>query len=933
MACVCAKRRRMRAFPLLVAALLALPASAKPVPKKQKKKASVLRKVKVRRALDRKIAEQAGILGAMRAGSLGEGPASGFGGVFHKFKKADAAYERGDWGAAQALYEAADALNASAYGATHPATRYGHTCEARLHTACALKVAAKKQRTSMAFVLSGRRDGDRRSRLERALPDVLRHVERARRDWERGKLDDARAKYEKAFDRDPRCPGDRCPPWLLREIGELRAKTGLHARAAKNLQQYLKAIPKARDRKTVQAMIKTAVAAEKQAAADAKAALDARQLRLPTSADKAPWLRLGDAPAVGFRQVRFGGDTGIAQVRVGKFRQWWGMKAGAPVVGPLAIPNAFEWLAVGLDGAIYYARKDGSLHRAADLAAARVGFEQVARLPRARDWAVAGTTVIATEDRTIHISPDGGRTFTAYTHANDPGSTFVRADGVVVFGDRDGAWVSDDAGKTWQMTPLGDMRRMYRDGQRVYRRPSGPDRRLSDGANCAQGELTADLRWVVPSERSSSGRSHGWDTVFDLGAFARAPLHLADGTGRAARTDGADAMAEVKLCRRDPAKYFEDRRGGAAGMGGMGRRCKGLDCLVRPKLRPSPVRFGLLGDARKGAEGDKAPAATHLLPTEHRRRHGFSRRKGTPISSTLATPGTLVVARADFAGWVPPIADCDLRWVTSIGGVGLGACQGEPRQLVVLDAKGGLVERFAIPGAVQAAMLAEDGTIAVQVGGEDAPRAAIRRPIALGASDAWRIATVPGAEAWRPAPGGRAIALVPGSQAAPRLDVGTATLDGKWMSGWRGSVLEPIEACHAKAFAADPQLRGTVELIFDLDARGKPLRTSATNGLRGQNTGALIDCLLDATKSAYHGYKGGKARRSFSFAADLKSYRVVLSEVDGSHRPVTEDVTFEHPPQQFAVQADGTVRVTHSGYPQTTCVVPKAGEPLCPRKK
>lgn len=57
----------------------------------------------------------------------------------------------------------------------------------------------------------------------------------------------------------------------------------------------------------------------------------------------------------------------------------------------------------------------------------------------------------------------------------------------------------------------------------------------------------------------------------------------------------------------------------------------------------------------------------------------------------------------------------------------------------------------------------------------------------------------------------------------------------------------------------------------------------------------------------------------------------MLSAPGGVVTPLTEDVTFKEPPQQFAVQADGTIQVIHSSYPRQTCTVPKSGVPLCPQ--
>lgn len=954
---------------LILGAILALSAAGAPAraeppaadpktpPKAADKKEKKVKKVKkapngridalMRRQLDRKIAENAGILGAMRSQPIGNvfgGP--GLRATSPAFRAADAAFERADWATANAKYAEGEPFKAIGLGGiSAAAVRYGETCEALELRDCALE-AAKVQRDrhgglgGMGIIgasgvgVGGRqRERDPRSRLERALPDTLRALARARRAWRDGDLTEATAQYERAWERDPRCPGDRCPAYLMREIGAAWARGERHVKAVEALEGYLKRAPKAHDRSAVVALITTAKGAEAAAKSAAEADLDARRLRLPTASAKAPWLTLGPTPEVVFRGLRFGGPTGIARMHRGKFAQWWGATAGGAAQGPLALPDAPAWLAVGHDGAIYHATAAGALHRAPSVEAALRPSPRVATLPGVKAWKVAGTTVVAVTDRTVRVSPDGGRTFGTYTHPEAIGEVFVRADGVVVFGDAKGAWVSDDAGKRWTHTPLGDMRHLHQDGQRIYRRAAGPETYgfREQRPSCAQGELTADLKWVVPGEREYGREGSGWEVVFSLGEHARAPIRLADGRGRPARTEGADAVAEVERCRQDPAAYFASRGGGAGGLGGMGGRCSGLDCLLRPALPAAPVDFGLLGDARRVDATEKRPAAVALLARDHDRL-STRRLRGTPIAAALASAGTLLRVDAAGARPIPPPEGCALRWVTAIGGLGLGACEGEPRQIVLLDSEGRAVERFAVPGPLQAAMLGPDGTIVVQIRTAGSPVAAVRRPFALGAPDAWRIAEVAAAEAWRPAVDGGAIALVPGSVAAPRFRAGSASVDGKWTSGWTSSTLKPIEACHARAFAADPTLRGDLELIFDLK-EGTPRSTSVTNGLRGLATGALVDCILDATRDAYHRRETGVARYPLHFTADLQSYRLVLSTPDGAARKVTEDITFERPPEQIEVQADGTVQVTHMTYPRQTCVVPKSGAPLCPRTK
>ncbi len=921
----------MRSLLSVLCLCLAGAALAAPVPKKSEAPSPTADRLR-RRAVSRTIAEQAGLLGALSSGGQAVRP-SGPG-----FRAADAAYARGEWAKAYAAYRAAGAEGSDAK-ARRASPRFGVTCQAVGKLDCALTAASHSQ--GMADILGssvgaglGGEPPDTRSRLERALPKLIRlrrQAERARDPEQVATL------YQSLVDRDPRCPDRGCPPFILREAGEALHRAGRHARGAALLATYLKVLPKAQDRVAAKRLLEAAQAAEAAAKAKQQAALDARQLRLPTAEGRAPWQQQGEAPRARFEFIRFGGPVGVAQMRAGADWQWLGVTHGERAVGPLAIPEAPAWVAVGGDGAIYSVTEDGALYRAADLAQARRGFTRLAAPQDVEHWHLAGDTVVASGERVVHVSTDGGAHFTTHTHDRRIGKAWARADGVVAFGDARGAWVSADGGQTWSMTPLGDMTDLRSDGQRIYQPPreGRPGGMLSQPPRCAQGELTADRRWVVAGEPQGSRRASGWGMVFRVGDVARAPKAPATGAGRAAATQGEDALPTVRACEAAPATWFKARRGGGGAISGLGDRCRGLDCLVRPGLPPAPLHFGLLGDAPCG-EADppgRAPLA-RLLPTDRRQpapRWGGADRGA--LSCAVTGPGTLVRIGPDGARRLPPVADCDLRVIQSAGGLGVGLCQGPGApSLVILDADGVARERQPLPGPVEDIALAPDGTLLVQARAGEDHTALVRRPVALGDAGAWRAATVPGAVAWRVVAGGRALAIQPGADRSRGVRASHSARDGRYLVPWQGRHLAGVEACYAEAFAADPTVAGRLTVTATLEGDGAAQRVREVrfkDDLTGDAAG--LRACLEAHVRQVPPPRGAKASvaHTFEFRSEPSSYRLVLSEPGGT-RAVTEDVTFSAPPKQIAVLADGTVQVTERAYPVRVCTVPRAGAPLCP---
>jgi tetratricopeptide (TPR) repeat protein len=923
----------MRTLLCLVTLLCAASAAGKPKPKNDAERKKILKQ---------KIIQNSGMLRAIMD-SQGGALQSAFGdGGFSKqlarvnkaYEAANRAYERGAWAEAVEGYRKAWALDdkRSLGGGRAYQTRLGLACEALGRVQCAVQSARdhRNARGVLGRGLGGLRSHRDPKRLEKALPDLIKRRARALEEED----PQARAKlYEKLLSRDPRCMGDRCPPFLLSEAGAAYHAVGRFPRSIELLERYLKAMPKAKDRGAVKRMLKSARAAEKSADRAQKADVKARQLKLPIGSSKpAPWLSLGTWPNGRFEHLRDGGSVGVARMRVGKQTRWLGVRHGEAAVGPLAIPDTFKWLAVSQQGGVYSADADGTLFHAADLDAAQRPFAKLTTLKNITHWDLSGQTIVASGGQVVQVSIDGGRSFVAHAHSSALGKAWARADGTVAFGDKTGAWISRDGGKTWQNTPLGDMRRLRRDGQRIYLEPVGPNSFYDRQMNCAQGDLTADGQWVATEDEYVRRPENGWKTVFAIGNFARSPRAVPDGLGRPATQKGTPALPVVQRCMADPKAWFEANRGGAGGMGGRGMSCRGLDCLIRTSLPATPVRFGLLGDARCGES--TRPPALNLVPANRSSRPRWMAKRAPVGCDAVTTSGTLFQISSKAITPRAPIKNCALRWVRSVGGVGIGMCRqdGGP-ELVVLDAKGGLRERQPLGGPLEHLMLASDGTLVAQVGVDGQHVAWIRRPTALGSPGAWRRQSMTDAAAWRAAPGGRAVAILPGKVASPRFENTRNLRNDRWMQRPSKETVDAWQACHQAAFEKNPRLQGSATIIRTVDAGRVVQSVRIDNAVQGADA-EFVQCLLAAAQAAPVPFgKAGELKHMLRFEVDLSSYRLALAQLDGTTLPLTADIPFDAPPKQFEVQADGTVQVKHNAWPERTCLVPTRGKALCPREK
>ena len=894
------------------------------------------KKTAARKALTRKISEDAGIMGALKSHNAFGGKMSSFGTIGGDFRKADAAYERGDWTKAHALYAKGDVLAEKhlRYGVSRAVMRYAHACQA-LGRSCAIEAAdalhaAARGGFGAGLEVSGRRD--RRSRLSRVMSDLMSKRRRAHQALERGKGSEADKLWAALYQQDPRCPGRDCPPFTLREVSGMYARAGRFEAAGEALGAFVEALPKHPERKALKRQITTWASQAKQAKQADAAALAANRARVPKPTTKAPWMRSAKrTPSPRFTSIRYGGAVGVARLSAGQKAQWMGMRVGAPVVQGLAIPAKPKWVGVGGDGRIYYATAEGALFQAT-LETAKAPFTAMGAAPGAAHWDVQGETVVASDDTRVWTWSKGATTPHRYTHPQDIGSAWTRADGVVVFGDAAGASVSADGGRTWTHSALGNMRGLRRDGQRVVQRPSAPMPgnfgQREYPSRCAQGVLTADLKWVVPADDYWGRRDERWSQVFALHAGARGLAALPNGRGMAAPQEGIDAAAEIAKCRADREAYF--KRGGAGGIAAMGRGCAGLACLDAPSAPATPIRFALLGDG--GCAGDSERVI--ITPVAAKKRT-FGRQVPAGCAG-LKRAGTLMrVTATDFAP-LPAIANCAPERIDSMAGIGVVSCveANGARALVVLDDKGVERERLALTSRPHQLGSASDGTLAVTLSGTHA--GAIRRPVALGAANAWRIDTVPGAEVWRPAPGGHGIALASGSKAEAvfaRPSVHRTRVDGvRDYQTWASRRTEAIKGCHATAFAADPTLEGRLILTVDIDAAGQVAGLATDNRMTGDSQ-AFLACVMAALQADTGRAFAATEIVHLSLGSKNNSLRATLTAPGKPAEALTDDVIFERPPQQISARDDGSVEVQSGGYPTETCTLPKAGALLCPRKR
>lgn len=455
------------------------------------------------------------------------------------------------------------------------------------------------------------------------------------------------------------------------------------------------------------------------------------------------------------------------------------------IVGALRMPERAMWHEIVAGDLILVADEQGQLWRAPTLeVAVQRGFERVARVTGAKRWDASGHFVIAVEEpssrpsgpglssrpsgpgATAWISADGGATFGPMT---SPGkgtieTMVVRDDGVVVAQmshkvrnkSTYTVMLSGDAGRTWSRSAWHPFS-VYRHGGWIIGDDSAADRDIV-GLLASDGKAWSK-HGRVWEEISANGE--GWRLD-----FAHDPALAPDGRVRA---DAMDLVAPPPPARplRGKPLVLDDKTFGLSGIGGgtgFGEsgvpHCKGVSCLHSSVGEaPFPVAIDVLGfgDARCAVATTPCPFAErrspHFAVFDHR--------------------------HAQFDLVQLPTACADVEIVDAGGLTLVGCALGDHRVVYGVDPTGKVARESitadgAAPWSLGLVSMATDGTIWIpQEGACDRWAAGwVRRPLAVGAADAWRHVVAERARAWRAVGAGIAIGVIDrgDSLAALQLD-------------------------------------------------------------------------------------------------------------------------------------------------------------------
>lgn len=444
-------------------------------------------------------------------------------------------------------------------------------------------------------------------------------------------------------------------------------------------------------------------------------------------------------------------------------RQGLALHADHGLVGPIAFPTDAKLVALDGDDAVWIGKKD-TLSRAADVLEAKKGnYQKVLTVPFAVDFAATAGMVVAADARTLHVSKNGGQSFTKVTPKIDVTieQIFARADGLIAIEGNDAAGES--------------VLLLAKDGVTFAPSKFRPSPLMQAGTHlfgygCPGAILSSDgvtwNRWEhdygTPVDGSPWGNAlqpSSWPRAFDVSKYPTL-------ASPAAPTPAAEGVTGK------PGKCSGGVGGIGMGGGGRGRRrggaCIGAACVrasigEEPRGTPTSVAFYGDGVCDRDAKGA-------CKPSWKREPHVWLSGAKAPIDLP--------------AGCVP------IRMLTA-GGIGVLFCEKDAQTSAVYTVAKDAV--FKAEGTVPAiaiddVTIASDGTLLVHpVCGEKAqgesglcPGALVRTPAALGTASAWR-ETAKGF-AYRVLPGG-AVLVIGGDTSKIALSIDRAGKSQSWGPG------------------------------------------------------------------------------------------------------------------------------------------------------
>jgi hypothetical protein len=420
----------------------------------------------------------------------------------------------------------------------------------------------------------------------------------------------------------------------------------------------------------------------------------------------------------------------------------------AGLLGVLAPPPDTRWL--GLDGkdAVYAVTPEGQVHRAPSLRAATAagGFIAAGRVAGAVSWSFSAGLIAALLPARVALSRDGGRTFfeSAPPGAGPLKELALRYDGVIAVRTASGETALSSDGRRWQRSSF----------QPAALLSSGPW--IYGASGCTHAVLSVDKKtWVeasLPSSLDPGNSRHAdrWEALLSTSEQPDKtmgdPPSLFTPAPPAAKA-AARVVGAPKACAPDRSGRY--KLSGLIGRIGQGTCNYGaLSLCLRGTAghdpEPSSLWVGWLSDGRR----DAAPAPTLVL---------VDRRQGTFRIGALP-------------------AGCRARRVEALVGTAVLLCERSPdlTQVYLADDAGAWHDegQLAAPAAqLERVRAAPDGTLLVQSCHTSEERrtqegsahlcgtAFVRRPLKLGAPDAWREVLIHDALTYRPLAGGRALVV------------------------------------------------------------------------------------------------------------------------------------------------------------------------------
>ncbi|MCC6897520.1 MAG: hypothetical protein IT377_01020 [Polyangiaceae bacterium] len=485
-----------------------------------------------------------------------------------------------------------------------------------------------------------------------------------------------------------------------------------------------------------------------------------------------------------------GDHAAVTRTSVGEY---FGYDESLGVIGALDLPAGTKKVLFGPADSVLVVTDGGKLFAAASLTAAKraQSFEPRVAPEKVTAWDSAGDYLVAADDKQVHLSRDGGKTWTGAKSAawGTLRTVVVRSDGVMaVQGGPPKApltFLSRDDGKSWQRSSF-QPDRISRSGSFIW----------SDVWNCQAVLSENGSTWTKGGDELARFRSaRSWSAAFGTGAT---PEGAPSGAHRTLTDPPAPKVPPAKDRRtgrgcpappRPKGQYgilgllgtggvsgvlSADGEGfgsigtlgsgtgvvGGIGVGGIGHRgmagtepawgsCRGAACL-----RPLAQSLGTRSRFELFRDGRCAPGTSSRSCSD-----AFERPPHVAIIDNMTGKRRV----ADLP------AGCMPRHLLGVAGLGILVCGGaRGLTLHVADSSGVFKEEGTLPDAAMTrwpVQVAADGTLLFHetCGERSTCRALVRRPVDPGTAGAFRELKVERAAAFRILTRGRALVVVRGS--------------------------------------------------------------------------------------------------------------------------------------------------------------------------